>query len=127
MRSKIALRSVALHSSMHSPAEPIRRRVAAFSDHHPARTAKRCGSVRTRSFCLRRRRDSNSRDLSAYALSKRAHSTAMRRLRSPHSALLYIFSQAILADVSKTTRASLRLISSEMILYILLSTDDMVL
>ena len=38
------------------------------------------------SFCLRNplwrnRRDSNSRDLSAYALSKRAHSTAMRRFQ----------------------------------------------
>ena len=31
---------------------------------------------------MRRRRDSNSRDLSAYSLSKRAHSTTMRRLRS---------------------------------------------
>ena len=30
---------------------------------------------------LRNRRDSNSRDLSAYALSKRAHSTAMRRFQ----------------------------------------------
>ena len=61
---------------------------------------------------LRRVRDSNPRDLAAYTLSKRAHSTTMRTLRINQTMVTLSMAENLLAYYSLIQNSRFQLISS---------------